>query len=322
MKNKINILIVLFVSTVMWSCEDPLKQQVNFNVNASTDAGAISGTTFNITAGTPVTFNFSGNPDFITFYSGEAGHEYDKRNLLETPAEDITSLLKFNAKPQYGVIEGTLKVFLSTSFEGLRGNDKKADSLAIINNQWTDITSLCNLPTVSNGTVDLALPLNDYLGKKLTVAFQYKTDQNTTTQPTWIISGLLIENTIKSSGAISSIKASTMGFQVLDMLAATSPYKNTGGSGTWSLANIATEMRMQSSPSGALFNNDWLISNPILVNSRPADLGVAIKKIALDVNSYTYAFKTPGTYVVTFLGRNENYKASSEVARQFTVTVQ
>lgn len=319
MKNK--ILTILIGCFVLWSCEDALKQPVKFNVTASTDEGTISGDAFVVDSGKTITFNFTGDPDFITFYSGESGHEYVKRNLVETPAEEITSTLKFNAKPQYGIIEGTLKVYLSTTFEGLRGYDKLTDSLAVIKNQWTDISASCNLPTLNNGTVDVALPLNDYMGKKLTVAFQYITNQNTSTQPTWIISGLQIENTLKSSGAVSAIKASNMGFQALDMLALTAPYKNTGGSGIWNLSNIATEIRIQSSPSGSSINDDWVISNPLIINSRLTDKGVAIKKMSMDLDAYNYTFNKKGKYIVTFLAKNANFESSNELIRQFEITV-
>lgn len=328
MRNIFKILIVLFSSFVFWSCENDLKQPVKFEVTASTASGALSGNAFSVAPGTPVKFNFTGDPDFITFFSGETGHEYSKRNLLETPVNEITSTLKFTAKPQYGVIPGTLKVLLSTNFTGLIGmpvTNKKADSLAVAKEQWINITDACTLPTVSNGTADAAVPLNDYLGKKLTIAFRYKTDQNTGVQPTWIITNLKIENKT-TSGAVSSLMAGTMGFKALDMLSTTTPYKNDGGAGFWDLRNVARtspdpEIRVASSPIGSPINDDWAISNPILINSRPGDTGVGIKKLAIDINTYTYTFNTAGTYVVTFVARNANYQASSEIVKEFTVTV-
>ena len=47
--------------------------------------------------GTPVEFSFAGEPDFITFYSGELGHQYIYRQRVENEESDIvSSKLKFN----------------------------------------------------------------------------------------------------------------------------------------------------------------------------------------------------------------------------------
>ncbi len=321
MKNKIKILTILFLSLMIWSCENELTKKVEFNVSASTDDNLSSSSEITVDSGNLVTFNFTGDPDFITFYSGEPGHEYSKKDLLTIPSDEITSKLKFTAEPQWGKIEGTLKVFLSTSFQGLRGNDKQKDSVAILANNWKDISDVCNLPTVNKEAVDVEVPIDEYLGKKLTIAFHYKPETNTTTQPTWIISGLNIENTLKSTNGVSKIVAASMGFQAFDMVSST-PYLAKGGSGVWNLSKIKSQIRIQSSPSDAPLNNDWLISNPIVINSRKGDKGTAIKKVSIDLDSYKYTFKKPGTYTVTFVAKNANYKTSSEIIKHITVKVQ
>ena len=326
MKNSIKILIMLSLIFAFGSCENDLKQPVKFEVTASTAAGTLSGSAFSVAPGTPVTFNFTGDPDFITFFSGENGHEYSKINLFEIPVSEITSTLKFTAKPQYGVVTNTLKVFLSTNFTGLRGlpvTNKQTDSLAIVKEKWIDITDACGLPTASNATSNAEIALKDYLGKKLTLAFRYKPEQNTAVQPTWIITNLRIEN--QTAAAVSVLPASMMGFKALDMFSSNT-YKNDGGAGVWDLRNIARttsdpEIRIASSPAGSPINEDWLISNPIVINSRPGDKGLAIKKVSDDLPAYTYTFNTAGTYVVTFVARNANYQASSEIVKEFTVTV-
>ncbi len=322
MKNKIKIIVVLFFALMAYSCESELERKVKFEVKATTDKSNTSAEEITVAVGQPVTFNFTGDPDFITFFSGEAGHEYSKRKLFTVPVDEITSNLKFNVKPQYGNIPNTLKVFLSTSFKGLRGNDKQKDSLDIIKNEWKDITDICKLPTKSNKEVGVEVPLNDYLGKKVTIAFHYKPETNTATQPTWIISKLNIENTSKKTKTVTLIGASTMGFQSFDMLSNT-PYKNEGGAGVWNLSKLIKKdiIRIQSSPSGVPVNNDWLVSNPILINKRAGDRGVAIKKMSIDLDSYTHTYKKQGTYTVTFLARNENYKSSSEIIKHITIKV-
>lgn len=323
MKNKIIILTIALTMIFMVGCENSLEKSIAFDVTPQVESGSVSGSTINVPAGTQVTFNFTGDPDFITFFSGEPGHEYAKKDLLEIPASDITSVLKFDNMPQYGTIPNTLKLYVSTDFTGLTGKNKQTDSTMIVSHQWKEISDLANFSTASNKTNQSAIPLDEYLGKKLTIAFKYDPNQNSATQPTWVITNLVVENTTKSNNAVSQIKASTMGFTALDMIS-TTPYKNNGGAGVWDLRNIGAAnsvMRIQSSPSGQPINEDWLISNPIVINSRPADTGVGIKKMSVDLNSYKYIFSTPGTYTVTFLGRNSNYEHFSEMIKEFTVTV-
>lgn len=323
MKDRLLIILTAVAVLFMVGCENSLERSIAFDVTPQVESGSVTGSTISVPAGTPVTFNFTGDPDFITFFSGEPGREYSKKDLLEVPADEITSVLKFDNMPQYGTIPNTLKLYVSTDFSGLTGKNKQEDSTMVVTHQWKDISDLANFSAVSNSTNNTSIPLDEYLGKKLTIAFKYDPKQNSATQPTWVISNLVVENTTKSNNAVSQIKASTMGFTVLDLISST-PYKNNGGAGVWDLRNIGAAnsvMRIQSSPSGQPINEDWLISNPIVINSRPADRGVAIKKMSVDVNSYKYVFNSPGKYTVTFLGRNSNYEHFSEMIKEFTVTV-
>ncbi len=322
MKNKIKILTLLFFSLMIWSCENELTEKVSFGVSTSADdTKKSSADTITVEVGKPITFNFTGDPDFITFYSGESGHEYSKRNFLEIPIDKINSKIKFKVEPQYGKIEGTLRVFLSTTFKGLKGNDKQKDSVEIANHNWTEISASCNLPTASKKKVNVEVPIDDYLGKnKLTIAFQYKTESNTQSQPTWIISDLRVENTLKKTGVISSIPTTSMGLKPFDMLSG-KPYDSNKKSGVWNLSKIKKEVRIQSSKVGAPLNNDWLISNPILINSRKGDKGVAIKKMSVDLDFYKYTFKKAGVYTITFVARNANYETSSEIVKHILIKV-
>jgi len=321
---KIKILSILsFTMLLFAACENELEEAVAFDVNATAEGSTMSGDTLVVKKSTPINFLFSGNADFITFYNGNAGSEYSKRNLLESPVAETTSELKFGAMPQYGVFNGTLNVYLSTSFEGLLLNNKAIDSTAVAAHKWIDITSLCNLSTASGSTKNAVVPLQEYLGKRITIAFRYKTEQNATTQPTWEITNLQIVNTL-TSGSSSTLKASTMGFGVLDMLSLTTPYKNTTGPGNWDISSVASatpKMRIGSSPAGQPMNEDWLISNPIVINSRMPDAGTAIKAMASRLDSYQYKFDAVGKYTVSFVAIKGNYLKNSEVVKELIVKV-
>ena len=50
-----------------------------------------------------VRFRLSGDADYITFFSGETGHEYDKRERTSIPSEEIKKLsMDIRFQPLWG----------------------------------------------------------------------------------------------------------------------------------------------------------------------------------------------------------------------------
>lgn len=323
---KYRILISLTFTLILLSaCQNQLETPVTFNFSASSTGSSMSGDTLIVTKSVPVTFNFTGNPDIITFYSGETAHEFSKKDLILLPASEITSsYLTFTNMPQYGTIPGTLKVYLSTSFSGLLQNNKVADSTAVVSQNWIELTDSCNLSTTSAVINNSKISLKNYLGNKLTLAFLYKTNQNTAIQPTWEIGNLQVKNTLKS-GTVNIITASSIGFNTIDMLSTTAPYLNTGGAGVWDITNIALvttpKFRISSSNIGLPINVDWIISNPTILNSRLPDTGVSVKAMANLVNKYQYTFSKAGVYSITFQASIHNYQYYSGTSKSMIIKV-
>lgn len=317
--------ITLICFALLQSCDNELKQEVVFDVIPYADNAIIDENTV-IKVNTPITFSLHGNPDFITFYSGELGRLYDGKDKFEIPTDEIeTSELNFENLAQYGrSIPGTLKVYLSTEFNGLLGNDKVKDSLAIENAEWIDITNQCNLAQVTQERKKTVLSLKDYLGKKLTIAFQYITSNSLDVQPTQEIIDLHISNLMKNK-SVATINAISMGFSPIDLLSNTNPYIFTGNLPNWNtafLTSVPPRMRVQSSVAGSNLNNDWLISSPIKINFREADVGMQIKNIANPLDSYQYTYSEPGEYTVTFVARNMNYKYSSNIVKKIIIKIE
>ena len=99
----------------------------------------VNGVVFHVTldqsntyvAGAPVKFNFSGDADFIVFYSGETNHEYRYSNRNSCPVEDVQSLtLNMQYLASWGT-EGGMDIFISTTFPGLDGQDGEKDRQTI-----------------------------------------------------------------------------------------------------------------------------------------------------------------------------------------------
>lgn len=321
-KNKIIVLFSLALLSLS-SCSDELDKKLEMDVWATALNSQMIGDTLVVSKDEPITFNIAGNPDFITFFSGEAGREYSKRNQTEIPLEEIASAeLKFTAFAQYGIVPNTMNVFLSTSYEGMFGvGNKKADSLRIEETAWIDITEQCKLPTASNGTSNVVIPLDEYLGKRLTIGFLYDPKQNTSTQPTWEIQNLNVVNESKITGLKTQIPAMTLGFNAFDMYASEDvAYVSGTGPGIWGITSA--RLRISSSGAGNPINKDWMITKPFIINSRIPDSGVGIKNIANNaLQTYNYTYQSPGVYVVTFIARNSNIEHSSEIVREVILKI-
>ena len=72
----------LLMMTGAWlsSCDADGVDSVDFGVTLSNDAQEIF-------VGDPVIFDFSGNPDYIIFYSGEDGSKYANKDRLRVEVE-------------------------------------------------------------------------------------------------------------------------------------------------------------------------------------------------------------------------------------------
>ena len=97
---KTSKLYILLLSTLAFSsCTKEMTEgldEVNVSVVTSENVTA-EGSIITVKKGTPVEFSFAGEPDFITFYSGELGHQYIYRQRVENEESDIvSSKLKFN----------------------------------------------------------------------------------------------------------------------------------------------------------------------------------------------------------------------------------
>lgn len=317
---KYKILSVLAFALVLFSaCENELEQALEFGVTVAPATNVqIADTVVTAPKGTTLQFNFTGEPDIISF-------SYSRFNPTK-------SVLTFTAQPAWGThIQNTLSVYLFETSDTLLLNNSKKDSTTIVTRQWTDITSQCNLPATANTIGKSSISLNDYRGKKVCLAFRYKTDYVADWQPTWTIGNLQINDTvINTTTKTKTILAATMGFSPFDLQNTTNPYLSADAAGVWNLANPAS-MVLKRTPSGGTLNTDWLVSKPIEISKGVSTLSVnptvasssviPVKNITNSVNSYSYQFTTPGEYTVTFFASNANYVRQLSTERKIKVII-
>lgn len=331
MKYIYNYIAVFCLFTTLIACSNPLKDKVSFDVNV--DKNHLSDGEIVVKTGETLQFNFDGNPDFITFYSGEPGAEYAKREQTESSKEDITSSLEFDLHALYGNCEGTLSILLSTSFTGLV-KDFDIDKKNVQEHEWLDISDKCDIPVKvgDKNKVSVKVPLNDYLDKELTIALHYHpTYTGNLAQSKWIFKDFKIVNTDKKTKVKSDFGVSNMGFLPLYLNlpnGVTDHYEfNTTGKdreGMWNFSQQVSSKTFDVHSTGKSVNieqESWLISQSLKTNAREPDKGLSIKNIQVYLDNYTHTYSTAGEYDVTFIATNSNYDHSSRIVKTLKVIV-
>lgn len=261
-----------------------------------------------VKVGDTVRFALAGNPDFITFYSGEPGFNYEFRNRT---SEAGTPQLTFTSFQQNTGQTGTLRLLASTDFNG------KADAAGVTAAAWTDITSRATLSTGSDNTASGTVNLSDFLAadKPLYLAFRYTGYFHATLkQPTWTVRTFNVNNVLADGSASPVTVAGETGWLAVDVKnpsvvwsVPTSGQVSINGTGT---ASVNTD------------NEDWVISKPLDLKKVVPNVGISIKTLnASRLTAYTYIFRKPGTFRATFRAFNNNIEAQKEVVKTVELTV-
>ena len=345
MKRYKSFLLIGIVGALFAACDKELKQNTVLNVDVLSDNTIqFDGHTVTVPKGKPVTFTISGDPDFITFFSGEPGKEYKYHNRTEMTADDVVECnLSFKSWAQYGKAENILSMYITDSFPGLAKNDFEADSILVEKFIWNELLPKNELPQNPVGSAKDAqlynIDLKPYLGKQITIAICYKGVDNTKTQSKFYFIDMQI-NKAFNNGQSESNPAKNFGFTPLNMdnkkkfddqkNAVYKPnsddkeygYVTNNIPGIWNLAN-PTNISIHSSSAGKELKYSWLVSNAISIdNTCYPDKGISIKNITQSLSSYTHTYEETGTYTATFVANNANYvHEGGQVVRELTINV-
>ncbi|WP_066005826.1 DUF5017 domain-containing protein [Mucilaginibacter sp. PPCGB 2223] len=329
----------LVIAALLLACvacnKDIAVKPVTFDVTSAKNNGTAS-TTFS-TKDT-VQFNFTGNPDMITFFSGEPGKNYDYRNRVSATG---TPQLQFSTILANGTQSGSLSLLVSSDFKGVATNtiygvltrDTATTNANIAAATWSDITSRATLSTggttaVASGIIDLS----DFLkqGKPVYIAFKYTATAGTI-QNKWTISALSVNNVLAdgTSYTIANLNAPTTSFTNYGNITygpgwavSYDPAKNANKYAwvytdkTSLVITGATTAALATGPAEA-----WAIMGPIDLTKVTPDMGVAIKAISATLSSYPYNYTTAGTYNAVFSASNNTNSATSSVVKKVTLTI-
>jgi hypothetical protein len=255
--------------------------------------------------GDSVQFNFTGNPEIIVFFSGESGKK--QQNANRTEAEGVPRL-SFETSAQNGTQVNSLAVMLSTNF----GGTYNAEGIAAAS--WMDISNRATLSTgvanIKSGNIDLSDFRN---AERVHLAFKFTGQQDAASaQRQWTIKNFVLNNTL-TDGTMVPLFANISAPNWLAVDVKNSNVK-------WATPT-ATQLLINGGPANTPDNEDWIITAGVNLKAIAPDLGTPLKNMTTRMNSYTYIYRTPGTYTASFVGANHTIKGRQEVVRDVTLTI-
>lgn len=299
-------LIIGLISSVLVACN-------NFEVLPPEVEIMTNGNTYKV--GDSVEFIFRGESDVITFYSGESGKEYRHRERTRLSEGNIS--INMETQVLYGSQSNNLRLFLSQDFNGSY-TPEGIDAAT-----WIDISDRLQWSTAASGAVGnrLVSPMANIqdlidISKPLYFAYKYTGLASTTgaaQQRTWRIYEFNVYNTVQDDLLLVTNRANA-GWRAVN-------YNGTE-KGKWELTANST-MIYYNPESNLLPAEQWAITkalDPFAVNP---DNGEAIKSYSDNMpKTYKYVFTKPGTYVVTFVFVNSNFKGYQEVVKEVTISIE
>lgn len=280
------------------------------------------------TLGVAATFRFTGNPDYITFYSGETGRRYAYRNRV---SEAGTATLQFTSALNAGAQANSLHLVVSSDFKGVVTGDTVTTRANIAAATWTDITSRATLATSSTAVASGAVDVTDFAtaGKPVYIAFKYVADAGSI-QNKWTITGLTVTNTLADASV----------YTIANLVANNTPITtNYGGVSTFSpgwlpfpvsntfnwVVTAGTSLVITGAATAALAtasSEAWVLMGALNLQKVTPDVGVAIKNMSAQLPAYTYTYSAAGTYNAVFVAANANKDAADSVSRTVPLTIQ
>lgn len=302
--NKLKYILGALLIPAIYACKKDTPDEPTFNVATAKTEYSIADS---------VEFKIDGYADIISFYSGEAGKEYRYRNRLES--NDGKLHLNISTRVLFATQANNLTLMYSTNFDNLY------TPAGIAAATWTDITdrfTLSSAPPLANGAitpsadVDLSdLPVS---GKPIYFAWRWVGQASATAGlggRTWRIHAFNLTNKTATS-AIPIATVATAGWLAVDV-------KNPVNK--WTIQTTLDPALFFAPASTLLESEDWAISKALFPNSVSPDLGTNIKAYTDRMRNYKHKFSAPGTYTVTFVGKNALNGNVKETVREVTVTV-
>lgn len=319
-------ILTLLSAAMLTACSDSV-ESVDFLVSAP---GGLS-----VEAGRPLCFTFAGNPDYITFFSGEDGCDYEVSDRLEADVEGLR--LSCDMRQQYNDAEyldrQLIYAYVSSDF----GGDYTPEGINAAT--WRPLTgtgdnSLTVPVAVSATAVSTSgsVELGEYVStdEPFYLAFFYNAPGRDAiptangsgrymVRPRVDITALKLTKTL-ADGTVHVLDNASTDFGMRPVCEASfsgSNYRVNDDGVLFQPVKAEPDPLTGREPDERV----WMVSTRINPRAVEPDRGLPIKSIAARLDSYEYVYNTPGTYVATFVATNANMWDSKRSVRQLTVTV-
>lgn len=291
MIKKILLLPVLIVGLA--ACNKKEATSLNFNISADKTE---------IKAGDTVTFTITGNPEQLTFYSGEKSHNYEYRDRVKA---DGIPQLSFTSYRQYGTQENTLSLLASSDFSGTY------TAQAVSAATWTDITNKAKFSTGADNTPSGTIDLSDLKSDKpVFLAFRF-IGSTASTQRTWTIKNFVLNNLLPDGNLVAVTSQADAGWVSVNM---------NNSPRNWT--STTSQLQFQGGVAGIGNNEGWAITKALYFTKVTPDRGVALKNMSTRMDSYQYVYTLEGPYTATFVASNVNEYGSNSDVKQVAISVQ
>jgi hypothetical protein len=322
-----NIFLATLLGLSVTSCKrNPLELEPLSSFTAKADSMSVANDSAYYQLGSITTFNFTGNPATVTFYSGEVGKRYNNRSRTSANGRP---LLIFTHALNSGTQDSTLRVMLSSDFKGNVPGDSAATANNIAAANWSDITpaKIRNKTASAIDTIDLSSFAT--AGKKVVVAFKYSAVA-ASVQNRWTITNLALNNYLPDNTQ----------YTIANLNAANSPLTNYGVtdfSPGWVGQNIINTYKWAITTSGtpsliiagagtiaeAVSNTEaWVVLGAVDLTKVTPDIGVPIKDIVAKPGlPYTYRYPVKGRFDAFFEAGNGSIYDSGTIARKIPIVI-
>ncbi|GAB3420497.1 DUF5017 domain-containing protein [Niabella aquatica] len=293
------VLSVLFVLMIFISCakRDEVKMPDDFEVFADKQTYKVGDT---------ISFNFSGNPDHIVFWSGADGNNYDYRTRTEIEGNSL--VLNFKSFSQLGQVDkDNIKLLVSNDFSGVY------DSANVRSATWLDVTNKAVWSSGADQTPSGDIVLDEFAegNKNIVIAFRYVTNvvKPLTLQNRWVIRSFDLNSINQAGKTIPLLNMATAGWK---------RFSFAGVATTWEIYSA----QLISQRNDVELDDDWILTKQIRPNAVDPDRGAAIKTITGSMPDFKTTYSKPGVYKVVFEATNAGLKESKRVLRELMLTIQ
>ena len=328
MNTRLSFYLLAILPVLFFSCKKEDVESVDFNVSAPSSSYKLSDTVY---------FDMSGNPDVISFYSGDSLHDYANKDRVSRAGGTLNfsfQMRAYNDSAFAAIANGALKVLVSTNFKSTYTSYKDstladtlrvaaADSGMINSAKWTDITSRLSLPTTGNFTTyytTAVASISDLItnaAAPFNIAFLYKSDSTNFMGSNGITLGgfSLVNNFPDGTGSDFSPKIVAGGSK----------------STTWKITKAANQLYgwitttsyLRFIPKyGKAYTESWIISNALYPNAASPDLAIPIKNITQSpITRFPFKFANAGLHKVYFIASNNRVSGQKQVVREIDLNI-